>query len=407
MIENYKIITITHKSAEIKDIGNFVIPESNDLSVVDLLKKTMTDLSIKELMYLPTCNRVMFFFCYDGSLETPFLTKFTQQIYPQIPLDTALDKFRTYEGEEAIEHLFEVSASVDSLVVGEREIIRQLREAYQHCSEKGLTGDCIRLAMDMTVKTAKHIYGNTRIGQKQVSVVSLAIKKMLEAGVSNDQRLLIVGAGQTNLLVCKFLKKYGFKHVSIFNRSVGKAQEISQWFGTQAHALSELSHYKKGFDCIVVCTGSVEPIIHEKNYHQLLQGETDKKVIVDLAIPNNVSPSVSSLDSVDYIEIEDLKKLAKENMAFRRKEIEKAKEVIVASLSDFHSLYAERQLELALEQMPIQIKEVKSKALNEVFKKEMEHLDDDTKELLERMMTYMEKKCIGIPMKVAKETILS
>ncbi len=406
MIDNYKIITITHKSADIKDIGKFIIPESNGIPLSSRLEGLKKELSISELLYLPTCNRVMFFFCHEGKINESFLHQFTQNLYPEWDISEALAKFLIYEGKDAIRHLFEVSASVDSLVVGEREIIRQLREAYHKCNQEGLTGDSIRLAMDATVRTAKQIYADTKIGEKQVSVVSLAIKKLLEAGVSNNQRVLIVGAGQTNLLVCKFLKKHGFSNISVFNRTLTKAEELSNLVGGSAFHLSELENYSKGFDCMVVCTGAVEPVINKKIYSQLLQGEKDKKVIVDLAIPNNVSKEVVSSSDIDYIEIEGLKVLAKENMAFRTKEVTIAKKIIATTLKDFKSLYAERQLEKAFHQMPKEIKAVKTKAINEVFKKEVEDLDEETKDLMERMLSYMEKKCIGIPMKVAKSTIL-
>lgn len=404
MIEDYKIITITHKSAELKDIGHFVLPESNGNPLTEQLESLKKRLSISELLYLPTCNRVLFFFCHKGSLDTHFLQQFTEVLYPD--WDTNNEVFITHEGESALRHLFEVSASVDSLVVGEREIIRQLRQAYTKCNEEKLTNDCIRLAMDATVRTAKKVYAQTRIGEKQVSIVSLAVKKLLESGLNPSDKLLIIGAGQTNALVCKFLKKYEYTNVVVFNRSLEKAERLAELTKGEALPLSELENYKGGFDGIVVCTSSIKPILNLQTYSQLLQGDHQKKVIIDLAIPNNVSEDVVQQFDMNYIEIDGLKILAQKNLAFRTQEVSKAKEIIEKEIQDYHGLYRERQLERAFHAMPERIKEVKNKALNEVFAKEMDHLDDETKELFERMLTYMEKKCISIPMKVAKDTIL-
>ena len=404
MIEDYKIITITHKSAALKDIGQFVLPISSDNPLPQRLDALKNQLSISELLYLPTCNRVLFFFCHKGNLDSTFLKEFTEVLYPD--WDARGDVFITHEGEEALRHLFEVSASVDSLVVGEREIIRQLRQAYHKCHEEKLTNDCIRLAMDATVKTAKKVYAQTRIGEKQVSIVSLAVKKLLESGLSPDDKILIIGAGQTNALVCKFLKKYEYSNITIFNRSLGKATKLAELTKGSAFPLSELQNYQEGFDGIVVCTSSTEPILDVKMYRQLLQGDDSRKVVIDLAIPNNVSEETSSQFNMDYIEIDGLKVLAKKNLAFRTQEVSKAKEIIEEEIKDYHSLYRERQLERAFHNMPKRIKAVKEKAMNEVFVKEMDNLDDDAKELLERMLSYMEKKCISIPMRVAKDTIL-
>ncbi len=406
MIDNYKIITITHKSAQLKDIGKFILPELEHLPVKEQLNQLKLQLSIKELMYLPTCNRVMFFFVYDKEIDSSFLEQFTQKLYPNQLLEDAIEKYIVLEGEEALNHIFEVASSVDSLVVGEREILRQLRLSYAQCSQQKLTDDHIRLAMDATVKTAKSVYANTKIGQKQVSVVSLAIKKLLDSSIAKDAKILIIGAGQTNNLVCKFLSKYQFSNITIFNRTIDKAQELADLVQGEALPITSLENYNKGFDCIIVCTASVEPIIHKKNYTQLLQNDTTEKIILDLAIPNNVDREVVEHFNIHYIEIEGLKTLAQKNLAFRTQEISIAKVIIQNILEEFKSIYKERQLEKALSDMPIKIKAVKSKALNEVFRKEMDNLDAETQELVARMMTYMEKKCIGIPMKVAKETIL-
>jgi glutamyl-tRNA reductase len=404
MIEDYKIITITHKSAELKDIGHFVLPESKDNPVHERLEQLKKDLDIPELLYLATCNRVLFFFRHSGALNATFLNRFNNMLYPD--WDTSNDLFIKHEGEEALRHLFEVSSSVDSLVVGEHEIIRQLRQAYSKCREDKLTDDHIRLAMDATVRTAKRVYAKTRIGEKQVSIVSLSIKKLMESSTSEGDRILIVGAGQTNALVCKFLKKYQFSNITVFNRSYDKAAKLAKLTGGKALPLSDLKTYSEGFDCMIVCTSSTEPIINKEIYQQLLQGDKERKVIIDLAIPNNVSNDVTTQFDIDYIEIDNLKILAQKNIEFRTREVSKARIIIEKEIKGYRHLYKERQLEKALHDMPVRIKEVKIKAMNEVFAKEMDGLDPATKELLDRMMTYMEKKCISIPMKVAKKTIL-
>ncbi|MGB1217613.1 MAG: glutamyl-tRNA reductase, partial [Saprospiraceae bacterium] len=401
-----KIITITHKNANLKDIGRFVISDSGGVSVPEQLQFLKDELSITGLLYLPTCNRVMFFFYHEGEMNADFLRNFANILYPDWGGACISEIFLLHEGDAAIRHIFEVAASVDSLVVGEREIIRQLREAYTWCLGKKLTDDNIRIALDMTVKTAKEVYNRTRIGEKPVSVVSLAIKELLSTNVAPDSRVLLVGAGQTNALVCKLLAKYGFSNLTIFNRTLAKAQELADCHKGEAYLLADLATYAKGFDVMVVCTAATEAIICKENYTFLLQGDSDTKHIIDLAIPNNVDKSILPDFDMNYVEIEDLKKMAKQNLLFRSKEVVKAQEIIGKSICEFNGRYKERQLERAFCEMPIQIKAVKHKAVNEVFRKEMDGLDDETKELMFRMMTYMEKKCISIPMKTVKQALL-
>ncbi|MBK8702837.1 MAG: hypothetical protein IPN33_03970 [Saprospiraceae bacterium] len=178
-----------------------------------------------------------------------------------------------------------MAASMDSLVVGERQILGQLRDAYDQCKAWGLTGDGIRLVIQHTVVAAKAVYAQTRIGDKPVSVASLAIQQLLKSGLPTDARIIMIGAGQTNMLVAKFLHKHHFHHVTVFNRSLDKAQAIADMLGGRALPFNALSSYTEGFDCMIVCTGAAEPIITESLYASWLQGETDPTMVIDLAIP--------------------------------------------------------------------------------------------------------------------------
>jgi glutamyl-tRNA reductase len=114
------------------------------------------------------------------------------------------------QGEVAVSHLFNVASSVDSLVVGERQILSQLREAYEFARSQGLCGDAMRLLMDQAVLTSKEVFSTTRIGEKPVSVASLAVLKLLRYALRPDARILLIGAGQTNSIVAKILHSNAF-----------------------------------------------------------------------------------------------------------------------------------------------------------------------------------------------------
>ncbi len=402
MVSNYKIITVTHKQTDLKNIGRYVIEADAD-AISNRLEQAGKALGIDEIMYLFTCNRVLYLLYTPNKVDSGFTKQFAEIVYGQ---DTdSLDLFSSYEGEDAIRHLYEVASSIDSLVVGEREIFRQLREAYTHCHQQGLTGDSIRLLMDETVRTAKRVYASTRIGEKPVSIVSLAIQKLLNANVSKEARVILLGAGQTNTLVGKFLAKHGFTNVAVFNRTMSKAEELAALVKGQAYSLDQLPEYSKGFDVMFTCVGTIESYLTQELYLSLANREVGRKIIIDLAIPNNVSPDVKVALNVKYISIEDLKALAERNLSFRAGEVEKAGVYVEESIDVFNKLYKQRQVELAMSGLPQRIREVKDRALEEVFRKEMENLDDDTRALIGRMMGYMEKKCIGIPMKVAKDAL--
>ncbi|MEL7162552.1 MAG: glutamyl-tRNA reductase, partial [Bacteroidota bacterium] len=225
---------------------------------------------------------------------------------------------------------------------------------------------------------------------------------------ARDARILMIGAGQTNVLVSKFLKKAGHTNLTVVNRSIERARSIAAGFYRgEALLLSELESYERGFDVLIVCTGAAEPIVTPELFHWLLAGESpEEKIVIDLGVPADVDERTVAAQEFHYVGIEQLRALAEENMGFRREEIKRAHGVLHQHLEEMETSYRQRLLERALSHLPAEIKAVKQTAVNQIFAKELEDLDPQAHDLLMRMMTYMEKRCIGIPMKAAREAIL-
>ncbi len=407
-LDTYQLLTITHKTANLKKIGDYVVSVNDEKNLDTQLDQLKQTFGLEELLYISTCNRVIYLFTGEVQVSSDFIEQFFTYINPKLneEKERIHNEVSYYFGEYAVNHFYSVAASVDSLVIGERQILGQIRESYEMCSKMKLTGDSIRLLMRFAVTVAKRVYAQTRIGEKPISVVSLAIKKLLNLQVPKTAKILLVGAGQTNTLAAKFLKKYHYENVVVFNRSLDKAEKLSSKFDNRFHSLEALKDYKAGFDVMIVCTGATEPIITSDIYSSIVGADTDRKTVIDLSIPNNVARDVTKKFTMSYVEIDTLRALAQENMAFREREVTKAKEIIIEEVNDFEAQFKQRQIEKAMSQIPVKIKEVKSRAINQVFHKELETLDDATKELMERMLNYMEKKCISIPMTIAKDVML-
>jgi glutamyl-tRNA reductase len=293
------------------------------------------------------------------------------------------------------------------MVVGEREIITQVRKAYEFCNELGLTGDFIRLLTRQTIETAKDIYTNTDIAKNPVSVASLAYRKIRSMGIKNDARILFVGSGETNTILASYLQKHQFANFTVFNRTPENAQKLADILNGKAFELTALSSYDQGFDVLFVCTGSSETIINRTIFEQLLNGEKSKKMIIDLSLPANVAEDVSTDKQVHYIDINSLKLQAEVNLQLRKNEIVKCEEMIKAKTEQFNTLYQQRRVELAFGDVPRQVKAIKDLAMNEVFAKEINTLDTQGKEVLEKVLMYMEKKYNAVAIKTAKEVFLS
>lgn len=404
-MNNFNVISFSHKTTDIANIGKLHIDS-------DYRKERLSNLfqlGISELQYLSTCNRVEFLIVDDQKFDVKRLKKFFALFNPlwtEEEIDWAIKNSKLRTGIDGVDHLFRIASSLDSLVVGEREIITQVRKSYDECLDFGFTGDYLRLIMNKTIECAKGVYTHTNISKNPVSIVSLAYRTLRELKLNNDSRVLVVGAGETNTIMCKFLFKHGFKDFTIVNRTFENAEKLANQVNGTPLSLNELPNFEKGFDLLVTCTGSEDPIFTRSVYNKLLIGENSKKTIIDLAIPTDVEAKIVKDFSVNYIEINSLKKISEQNIKGREKEIGKCETFIAKRIATFDLAFHERKVEIAMKLVPKKVKEIKDKAISEVFSKELETLDDNSREVLDKMMAYMEKKYISVPMKMAKEILL-
>ena len=402
-------IAFTHKNLPVETLGLLHIEQAY---YENRLKEAKNNFELSELYYLSTCNRVEFAFVTEDDLIDPLqhARDLLTEIYPNISEESfnlLIENAIFHKGIDVVEHLISVAASIDSMVVGEREIITQVRKAFESCHAAGLTGDKMRLIMKQVVETAKKVYSQTSISQKPVSVVSLAYQELKRFQIPLDARIVVIGSGATNTTLCRFLKKHGFRKFSIFNRTLSNAEKLALELGGIAHKLHELEQFTNGFDVLVTCTSSDHHIVNKELYQSMLNGDTSKKIIIDLAIPQDIDPFVLDEFGVQYISIAHLQKVSNENLKIRQGELSRVHEIIQKALVEFENLYKERKVELVMQEVPKEVKKIKDVALNEVFKTELQNLDPQSRELLEKIVGYMEKKYISGPMKKAKEIMLS
>jgi len=318
----------------------------------------------------------------------------------------SVKKAQVFSGESAALHLFGVASSLDSLVIGEREIITQVRKAFDSCFSMGITGDITRILTKHTIQSAKAVYTQTSIAKNPVSVVSLAYRKLTEHNINSQSRFVIIGSGKTNATMVKFLQKHGCEHFITYNRTISNAEKFSEELGGIARPLTELENHVEPFDVILTCTASADAILTERVYSKILNGDTAKKIVVDLAIPNDFDSEIINSHNVELLSINELKEIAEQNLKQREKELTKCLTILDHQLEDFKLTFRERKIEVAMQEVPRKVKEIKKAALEVVFHKELEELDDQSKQLLDKVMNYVEKKYVSVPMKMAKEILL-
>lgn len=407
-MDSLRIIAFTHKKFEFDEIGLFHL---NDVDRPAKLKELKDQLNCDEIIYLSTCNRVEFIISANQTFNKTYLSKFIKLVnkdFTNSQIDDFTSRLEIFTAQSAVHHLFSVASSLDSLVIGEREIITQVRKAYEDCKEYNVCGDVLRVFIQKTVQTAKKIYTESNIAKKPVSVVSLSYLELQKHLLDSSKNILVIGAGKTITSMLKFVSK-GFAHnYTIYNRSLGNAQKLSDnlKLGANIKLLSKLGDEKEDFDLIITCTGLQEPVITKEIYSSIIADDKQHKIIVDLAVPNDFSNEIRDDFSVELITVKDLKIIAEKNLKFREKEINICLNIIDEQIIDYKFAEKERQIERALSDVPKSIKDIKQKAYDEVFVKELAKMDDNSREVLDKFIQYMEKKYISVPMVLAKDILL-
>lgn len=406
VLKQLHTIAFTHRNLEVARIGQLHIPLDEQKERLVPLKNQF---HLDELLMLSTCNRVEFSLVLEPQLSPEFIHSFLSALYPSLESDSLTSlvvKLEHYQGMDAVDHAMSVASSIDSMIIGEREIITQVRQAYEHCSSLGLTGDFLRIINRHVVETAKKVYTRTSISTKPVSVVSLAYHQLKRLQIPLDARFLIIGAGVTNTTMGRFLKKHGYKKFSVFNRTLEKAKRLAEELGGAAYDLNALWTYSEGFDVIICCTGADHHVITPELYEQLLNHETKTKTIIDIAIPQDLDPVIAQHHPVKHISVSLLQKISNENLKERTKELKHVEQILHEALQEFEQIIQIRQVERAMRSVPEEVKRIKSDALNEVFKSEINAMDPQSREVLEKVLGYVEKKYIAGPMKLAKEILV-
>jgi glutamyl-tRNA reductase len=404
-VNNLRAISINHHHFPLETIGSFAIPQEELQARLDLVKK---EFQIKELMYLGTCNRVEVVFDIPHFVCSGFTQQFLSFVFPEHDksfIKGVSQKAQRFNGEETADHVFRVAASLDSLIIGEREIITQLRNAYEQCERMNLTGDALRMLNQHAIRIAKDVYTHTNLSKKPVSIVSIAWKLFQEKHPDLNTKVVLVGAGQIITNFAKFLAENGYTKVSVYNRTIENASAIAKSFGTEAKQIAELRNDASDFDALVVCTGSTEIVVTSEMYADMCVSKK-RRTVIDLALPANVGHEISTLEDVTFIDMLAVQREVQKNISYREEALSDCIAIIEKGKGEFKKHFQERSIELAMSEIPNTIKEIRQTAVDTVFSKELAQLSENDRELVDKIIGYMEKKYISVPMKLAKSVLL-
>ena len=285
-----------------------------------------------ELVLLSTCNRVELYATApdEGSLDRDTVSEFlaTQR---DLPIDQIVDQMIFRSGNEAVEHLFTVAASLDSMVVGEAQILSQVKQAYDRACHAGSAGPLTHSVFQAANRTAKRVQQETTIHRRRVSVPSVAVGEVIPEFFDSlaNKKILICGAGEMSEETLRYLKNAGANDLSIVNRNYDRAETLAKEFEVSADRWESLSELLTRVDIVVGATSASEPIVDVATFSALHPKRKNRLLLIlDLAIPRDFEASIGELPSVYLYGIDDLQAACRRNQKERQKEWPKAKQII-------------------------------------------------------------------------------
>jgi glutamyl-tRNA reductase len=332
---NLVIIGLNHKSAPVEIREKLSFPAQ---SIGEPLKSLTNHYGMNEGVILSTCNRVEVVAITPDMEQGEWQVKRFLSDYHNIPLEKLDEHLYSYFGEEAVKHIFRVAAGLDSMVMGEPQILGQVKDSYSHAIEHDTAGIIINKLYHKVFQVAKRIRTETRIGESAVSISFAAVELARKIfGELAGKAVMLVGAGEMAELAAKHLLSNGMREILVANRTYEKAVELVKGFGGSAIAFDEFPRYLKSVDIVIASTGATNFIISPDQITEALRERKSRPMFfIDISVPRNIDPQVNDIEHAYVYDVDDLQGVVEANMNERAGEAELAEEIIEEEIEKFY-----------------------------------------------------------------------
>ncbi|MGK9368209.1 glutamyl-tRNA reductase [Melioribacter sp. Ez-97] len=383
---NFVGITINHKTAPIEILESLHLNRDEIIEFISRLKE-----NFKEGVIISTCNRTEIYsllpnYNLDSNKIIASLLEFKKVE------NLKNEHFRRYFSCGAVKHLFSVAAGIDSMVIGDSQILGQVKEAYEISEDINFSGSVIKRVFEAALKVGKRAIKETAIGEGAVTV-SYAAVQVVEKIYSNldKKSALIIGAGETGELAAVHLRDKGVGKISISNRTLERAEKLAEKVNGGIIPFTSLKEHLHNYDIIISATSAENLIVH---YEDLAAAVKKRKgqpiVIMDIAVPRDIDPKVKEIDSVFYHDMESLKVIVDQNIQKRKNEIPKIESIIMEEMQNFFAWYNTLEIVPVIKSLrnffdsirEDELEKIKHKVTPEDFNK----IEDMTRRLIGRLL---------------------
>jgi glutamyl-tRNA reductase len=288
-----------------------------------------------EALILATCNRVEVYLSTALPLATEQITRCLLRGTAGSLEDAGA--FYRYEDEECVRHLFRVVAGLDSMVIGETEILGQVKKAYAQARESGGAGPLLHRLFQRAFRVAKQVRSRTDITRGAVSVGSVAVELAVKIfGDLSDRKVLVLGAGETSERTARALNSRGVTDIRVSNRSYERAETLAAQVGGRVIPFREWALQCREIDILISSTSADEPLVTPDMLSPMVRDRSDRPLfIIDIAVPRDVAPEVNEMEGVYLYDIDSLQSIAEQALALRREQIAASERIIEEHISEF------------------------------------------------------------------------
>lgn len=334
---NLVIVGLNHKTSPVEIREKLSFPAD---TIGEPLRRLTHTYGLNEGVILSTCNRV------EALAVAPDIEKGVWQLkrflseYHGIPLERLDEHLYSYRAEDAVKHLFRVAAGLDSMVMGEPQILGQVKDSYGYAVTHNTAGVIVNKLYHKAFQVAKRVRTETRIGESAVSISYAAVelaKKIF--GDLSGKAVMLLGAGEMAELAAKYLLAGGIRELLVANRTYERAVEFTKGLGGSASAIMfrEFQHYLKHVDIVIASTGATSFLIRPDQIQEVMRERKQRPMFfIDISVPRNIDPLVNNIDNAYVYDVDDLQGVVVSNLGERKVEAEKAEGIIVDEIDKFY-----------------------------------------------------------------------
>ncbi|MBX3347271.1 MAG: glutamyl-tRNA reductase [Nitrospira sp.] len=400
------VVGLSHKTAPVEIRERLAVPESR---LGEALTRLCSYPGVKEGILLSTCNRVEVYSVVED-VDTGYgrIQEFLADTHLSLSSEQLTPHLYWHTGDRAIAHLFRVASSLDSMIIGESQILGQLKDAFEVALAHKTTGVIMNKVVKKAISVAKRVRTETKIAEMAVSV-SYAAVELAKKIFSNlhEKTVLLVGAGEMAKLAAKHLIANGVGHVRITTRTPQHAVDLAEKFGGTAVPFDQFKDDMASADIVLVSTGAAYYLVGAEDVHRAVQERMNRPMfLIDISVPRNIDPAVRHVDNAFLFDIDDLKHRVEQNRAERVHEAEKAERMVIEEVTMILDWMKSLEVTPTIVALRNRVEDIKRAEVEKVLGR-LGHLSAQDRELVEGLASSIVNKLIHRTMVTLKSEVNS